>query len=170
MLSHALIVILITLTLFYIKILIEQANTYFGLSNKSQSVLFNEKHHRYAIQLETQEEFDEFVKNSYEEGESGSNGYNLNGWNNMNGIVDDYMQGDANSNSNENKYKRTVDELKAIVPNVPDSEYWCKHSFITMRSEVNYKYLWMFGTEDYTMSATASIDTPLYLKTFEVCA
>lgn len=168
MLFYGLIFTLIILTLFYIKILIDQANTYFGLSNKSQSgsVYFAERHRRYAIQLETQEEFDNIVKNSYEALESGSNEWNMNF--NGNGIMDDYME-QRDSNSNENKYRRTVDELKAIALNVPGNEYWCKHSYITIRSEVNYKYLWMHGREDYTMSATASMDTPLYLKTFEVC-
>jgi hypothetical protein len=65
---------------------------------------------------------------------------------------------------------------------IPSDRYVCTRSWVSIRSEacmtsssmfltnapVGYKFLWLFGDENLWMTASASIDTPLHLKTFEI--
>lgn len=56
-------------------------------------------------------------------------------------------------------------------PNIPSTKYRCPPhppDWITIRSELNYKYMWMHTGEDMLMGATATLDTPLHHKAFEV--
>ena len=85
-------------------------------------------------------------------------------WSGMGGGADDYFDdkrsGDAGVNGNFNK-----------GPNVPSDKYRCPPhppDWISIRSELNYKYLWMHTGEAMLMGATATIDTPLHRKAFEV--
>ena len=59
-------------------------------------------------------------------------------------------------------------EKEDIGPNIPSTKFLCSKTWITLRSEMNYKYLWMRNGENFWMSATATIDTPIHHKTFEV--
>ncbi len=57
------------------------------------------------------------------------------------------------------------------TPIKPSSKFRCPPhppDWITMRSELNYMYLWLHGKENGHMSATANMDTPLHYKAFEV--
>jgi hypothetical protein len=57
----------------------------------------------------------------------------------------------------------------ASAPIVPSSLYRCKeNAYVTMRSELNYKYLWMHANENMWMGASATMDTPIFRKAFEV--
>ena len=56
-------------------------------------------------------------------------------------------------------------------PNIPSSKYRCPPhppDYLAIRSEVNYKYLWMHSNENMYMGATATLDTPIHRKSFEV--
>ena len=125
------------------------------------------------IKLESQQEFDKFIEDfkagqSYwEDGkaESSSQESYGKGWSSYkekSGAADDFFLD-----------LKQEDVVKKLDPIVPSNNFHCtvsdKPVFVTIRSELNYKYLWMHGTEDYTMSATATLDTPLHLKTFQVC-
>jgi len=58
-----------------------------------------------------------------------------------------------------------------LTPIVPSSKYRCPPhppDWITMRSESNYKFLWLHGNDNNYMSATAPLSTPLHHKSFEV--
>jgi hypothetical protein len=50
----------------------------------------------------------------------------------------------------------------------PPDEQTTEKELIAIRSEMNYKYLWMHGTEDKWMGATGTIDTPIHRKSFHV--
>lgn len=59
------------------------------------------------------------------------------------------------------------DEEDDDIPIVPSLKYICQpNTWLTIRSELNYKYLWMHGTEDMWMGASATIDTPIHRKAF----
>lgn len=63
------------------------------------------------------------------------------------------------------------DDIDLSEPIVPSSNFYCRKGgglYVSLRSDLNYKFMWMHGFEDYTMSAAATIDTPLHLKTFEI--
>jgi hypothetical protein len=53
-------------------------------------------------------------------------------------------------------------------PNIPSEKYLCQESWISIRSEANYKYLWLHGNSDQRLSATASQETPLHLRSFKM--
>jgi len=55
-----------------------------------------------------------------------------------------------------------------VTPNVPSDKYRCQSGWLSVRSEMNYKYLWMHTGENMWMGATATMDTPLHRKAFEV--
>lgn len=54
------------------------------------------------------------------------------------------------------------------APNVPSTNFRCKKGWLTIRSELNFKYLWMHAGENQWLGATATVDTPLHRKSFEV--
>ena len=122
------------------------------------------------IKLETQLEFNKFMEDfkagqsNWEDGKGESSEAYSKGWSSYkakNGAADDFFLD-----------LKEEDISKELEPIVPSKDFYCssngKEIFVTIRSELNYKYLWMHGTEDYTMSATATLDTPLHLKTFQV--
>lgn len=58
-------------------------------------------------------------------------------------------------------------EEEAYVPLVPSKDVICGDKiWITMRSEMNYKYLWMHATETMWLGASATMDTPIHRKAF----
>jgi hypothetical protein len=72
----------------------------------------------------------------------------------------------------EKRGKRSDEEAteeeddKSTQPIIPSHNVICSKSWITIRSEMNYKYLWMHGSEDMWMGASATIDTPIHRKSF----
>lgn len=60
-------------------------------------------------------------------------------------------------------------DSRPYEPIVPSLNYICKPgSWITMKSDLNYKYLWMHAAENKFMGATATVDTPLHRKSFKM--
>jgi hypothetical protein len=53
-------------------------------------------------------------------------------------------------------------------PIVPSTRFRCASGWISMRSELNYKYLWMHAGDHIWMGATATIETPLSRKAFQM--
>lgn len=74
----------------------------------------------------------------------------------LDGFQDDKYRPEGNGNNYGEKYE----------PIVPSKDVICKKAWITMRSEMNYKYLWMHATESMWLGASATMDTPLHRKTF----
>jgi hypothetical protein len=52
-------------------------------------------------------------------------------------------------------------------PNVPSSNFHCSESWMVIRSQLNYKFLWMH-TASMWMAAGATIDTPMHHKSFKL--
>lgn len=62
-------------------------------------------------------------------------------------------------------------EEEAYEPIVPSLDVVCGDNvWITMRSEMNYKYLWMHATESMWLGASATMDTPIHRKAFIIHA
>lgn len=59
----------------------------------------------------------------------------------------------------------TNEEIKDLIPS---SNFICKHGWITIRSDMTYKFLWLHADERLWMGASASVDTPLHRKSFEI--
>jgi hypothetical protein len=74
----------------------------------------------------------------------------------LDGFQDDKYRPEGNENRYADKYE----------PLVPSTDVMCKKAWIMMRSEMNYKYLWMHATETMWLGASATMDTPLHRKTF----
>lgn len=53
-------------------------------------------------------------------------------------------------------------------PNIPSDKYLCQESWVSIRAEANYKFLWLHGNSDLVLSATASHETPLHLRSFKM--
>ena len=53
-------------------------------------------------------------------------------------------------------------------PNVPSDQYRCGEGWLSIRAEINYKYLWMHTGENEWMGATATMDTPLHRRSYEM--
>jgi hypothetical protein len=67
------------------------------------------------------------------------------------------------------KNKRTGGSLKREAT-VPSEERICKAGYLQIRSNFNYKYLWISPLEsgDVIVDASATIDTPDHLRSFTV--
>eukprot|EP00607_Mallomonas_marina_P000885 CAMPEP_0182437496 /NCGR_PEP_ID=MMETSP1167-20130531/85083_1 /TAXON_ID=2988 /ORGANISM="Mallomonas Sp, Strain CCMP3275" /LENGTH=424 /DNA_ID=CAMNT_0024630437 /DNA_START=130 /DNA_END=1401 /DNA_ORIENTATION=- len=63
---------------------------------------------------------------------------------------------------------QSAEEQHDSGPNVPSSKYICNDGWVSIRSELNYKYLWLHGNTDLWLSATATLDTPLQRKAFQM--
>ena len=84
---------------------------------------------------------------------------------------------DSASNWSEWEKKNSRDDLLAYGSNqqgssnepiVPSEKFVCDKGWVSVRSEMNYKYLWMHTGDSKWMGATATIDTPLHRKAFEM--
>lgn len=139
----------------------------------------------YVIQRDTQENFDSFLKSlktsSYEN-------YN---WL-KDAKYDDVYDGSVYNSSSKQRRHREDDffldpedfmdqhngasryddddeksSLENSQPIVPSSNYICSpNAWLTIRSELNYKYLWMHGNEEMWMGASATMETPIHRKAF----
>lgn len=129
------------------------------------------------IQRDSKEAFDAFMKEvrDYRDGYS-ANGWYGNGSNTFEdwkgfgagGHHDDFFLDDKyNGNGNGNKDY----EEDPYTPLVPSADVVCGDNiWITMRSEMNYKYLWMHATESLWLGASATMDTPIHRKAFIIHA
>jgi hypothetical protein len=70
-------------------------------------------------------------------------------------------------NNAEEQQKQYDDDTNREVV-TPSSEFLCVTGWLTIRSQVNYKYIWMHGNEQLWMGASATMDTPMHRKTFFV--
>ena len=59
---------------------------------------------------------------------------------------------------------------KRMEPISPSSDFLCQEqgSWLAIRAELNYKYLWLHAGEHGWMGATATMDTPLHRRSFEI--
>ena len=53
-------------------------------------------------------------------------------------------------------------------PVVPSESFRCSEGWLTIRAEINYKYLWMHTGENGWMGATATMDTPLHRRSYQM--
>jgi len=81
------------------------------------------------------------------------------------GHTDDFFLDSYETQKTRSRSRDKVDTNTVIVPSL---KYVCQDGWISMRSEMNYKYLWMHSTEKLWMGATATIDTPLHRKSFKM--
>ena len=100
--------------------------------------------------------YDDFNYSSKSSREFGSNGH-----------ADDFFLDGYDDQVDVKKGSKDRDEEK-YEPITPSTKYKCEDGWISMRSEMNYKYLWMHSTEKLWMGATATIDTPLHRKSFKM--
>mmetsp|Transcript_28150 Transcript_28150/g.38699 ORF Transcript_28150/g.38699 Transcript_28150/m.38699 type:complete len:560 (-) Transcript_28150:12-1691(-) len=80
--------------------------------------------------------------------------------------TDDFFLDGYESQKGKDSRSGDREESNAVV--IPSSKYICQDGWISIRSEMNYKYLWMHSTEKLWMGATATIDTPLHRKSFKM--
>ena len=57
---------------------------------------------------------------------------------------------------------------EVYVPNMPSENFTCFDGWLSVRSEVNFKYLWMHSGENGWMGASATLDTPLHRRSYQV--
>lgn len=137
------------------------------------------KPQNYVIQLDTRENFNSFI-NAYSSHNSYSEGF---GWENSNSssssgstvyyrnwgkaehaddfFIDGYKEGGGGGSG-------AASSAGKSEPIVPSKNYRCRACWLSARSELNYKYLWMHTGESMWMGAAATMDTPLHRKAFEV--
>jgi hypothetical protein len=150
------IIILIILIIVYI-------NLIFGPDANNYNDTYTES---FVIRKETLNEFISFNQDSLSNNEYNSN-YNSSSyiWGGADKRYDDFfIQSYGNlGGGGYQKYEKEED----TGPNIPSTKFICSNTWITMRSDMNYKYLWMRNGENFWMSATATIDTPIHHKAFE---
>ena len=136
---------------FYILLLSCLSCIYIYTLRKSFKVPMPNIDQKFVIQLDTLERWNNLNKPRSSSQDSG----NL--WSSSQ--IDDYH------------YDSTKVEKYDDTPIVPSSKFRCPPhppDWITIRSEVNYKYLWLHSNEKMWMGATATLDTPVHHKAFEV--
>jgi hypothetical protein len=131
------------------------------------------------INPDTQDKFNAFVSQFKDYTGSGGFGGGEGGWQ---GKYDDFNPNDINKewgaaghrddffldikNGQSNGFE---EEQENTDPIVPSDKYTCKEgSWVSIRSEMNYKFLWMHTGESMWMGATATMDTPLHRKAFKL--
>ena len=115
---------------------------------------------RFVIPEDTEATFEKFLNTygvdrdeNYNEGVKGGLG-------GSGGEDDFYFKPAGYTDKHVSEYEHT--------PNVPSDKFLCQESWVTIRAEANYKYLWLHGNSDQKLSATASQETPLHLRAFKM--
>eukprot|EP01041_Mallomonas_annulata_P007902 gene7902-16175_t len=129
----------------------------------------------FVISRNTKSDFEDFMKEFRE-----SQNYSSSSWSgggNSNYTFDDYGgdwgewknssgQDDFFLEPSYDKEERNSEEI--YKPIEPSAKFHCMQGWLSIRSELNYKFLWLHGNIDMWLSATATLDTPLHRKTFEM--
>lgn len=113
---------------------------------------------RFVIPEDTEASFEKFL-NTYRASRDG----NINGGmeEGLDGMTDDfYFKPAGYTEKHINEYEHT--------PNIPSDKYVCQVSWVSIRAESNYKYLWLHGNSEQHLSATASQETPLHQRSFKM--
>jgi hypothetical protein len=128
------------------------------------------KPRNFIIKHETEAQWQEFLQEfrsvqtgrwSYGSGSSSSYNYTVRDEWGSEGRPDDFFLDGyyGKDHKSESEYDKPI---------VPSAKYHCETAWVTIRSEVNYKYLWMHAEEQLWMGATATMDTPLERKAMEM--
>jgi hypothetical protein len=120
------------------------------------------------IERDSLERFQEFMKevNEYKSG--------YNSWSNFYGDPknytgkSEYETGKLDDFFLDDKYSEQASAEWKYEPLIPSTNVLCDNIWVTMRSEMNYKYLWMHATESQWLGASATMDTPIHRKTFRL--
>jgi len=150
-------ILLIALILVYVNLLFGGAKSSLP-SPTSKFIIDKDTNERWMIKLEGNSQSNKFKS---DKGSESSPGF------------DDYYTYDEKEGRGSSAGEKEADVLAEETKNpiVPSSKYRCPPhppDWITIRSELNFKYLWLHGKSNEHMSATATIDTPLHFKAFEV--
>ena len=128
-----------------------------------------EKARSFVIQPDTREAFEKFMHDVKDESSSSSWESFFYGYGNYTGNYSDWgKDGHGDDFFMESYSSLDKEEKRETKPNVPSTKYRCGEGWVSIRSEMNYKYLWMHADEKMWMGASATIDTPIHRKTFEV--
>ena len=119
--------------------------------------------------------YENFKKNQYPnyepwERETGNNSYGsfTNEFNKKNHNDDFFMDGYKDDTSSS-KFRDAIPGTKGEPsPIVPSTNYRCQEGWLSIKADINYKYLWMHAGENGWMGATATLDTPLHRRAFQV--
>lgn len=136
----------------------------------------------FVLQPDTKESFERFMNESLSEYSYSSYSYKS--------MVDDYNYTSTKSyrdwGTGEGKHddfyydKKSGEQSSYIddwqnekrgsknVTITPSTEFYCQSGWLTIRSDLNYKYLWLHADENMWMGATATMETPLHRKAFYV--
>lgn len=60
------------------------------------------------------------------------------------------------------------EDVESSLPNIPSSNFHCGEGWLSIRAEINFKYLWMHASEKGWMGATATLDTPIHRRSFQM--
>lgn len=139
-----------------------------------------EKTRNFVIGSDTKEKFQAFVKqaaeyssSSWEMGGSGGMGMwddilNSNKEWGVEGHPDDFFLETGGQGGGGGGFQQ-FEEPENNEPIVPSEKFTCQEGYwVSMRSEMNYKFLWMHTGEAMWMGATATMDTPLHRKAFKL--
>eukprot|EP00596_Hydrurales_sp_CCMP1899_P002156 CAMPEP_0119035306 /NCGR_PEP_ID=MMETSP1177-20130426/2235_1 /TAXON_ID=2985 /ORGANISM="Ochromonas sp, Strain CCMP1899" /LENGTH=478 /DNA_ID=CAMNT_0006993353 /DNA_START=161 /DNA_END=1594 /DNA_ORIENTATION=+ len=121
--------------------------------------------------------YEDYKKNQYSYYEPGSSSsgkdsnYSYSGSNykefGKSGEADDFFMDTNRNDYTSGGREKHIDEKKN-EPNVPSDKFRCQVGWLTIRAELNYKYLWMHTGENGWMGASATLDTPLHRRAYEV--
>ena len=84
------------------------------------------------------------------------------------GGADDFFWDAYKDDTFSDREKKNSSFTVEVGPNVPSISYTCVKGWLSIRAEINYKYLWMHAGENGWMGATATMDTPLHRKSYEM--
>jgi hypothetical protein len=126
------------------------------------------KPRNFVIKEDLQSTFDLFLKEFRDSNSWGSSNYGGN--KNFGNAWEDFEnKGNKQDDFFESRYGISEENNKLdLGPNVPSDKFRCEKGWMSIRSEMNYKYLWMHSGDNAWMGATATIDTPLHRKVFEI--
>ena len=133
----------------------------------------------FVITIDTQESFDKFINESTSS--SGSSYFNddyrfseeakesnrsYKDWSSESSKHDDWFYTKDNENYLDDWNGES--EGSANITVVPSTHFLCQTGWLTIRSDLNYKYLWLHADENLYLGATATMDTPLHRKVYYV--
>jgi hypothetical protein len=131
----------------------------------------------FVIQKDTEESFQAFLK-EFHDAQNPWGGYYGSGYNYTDTFNYSSWGEWGGTNKGDDFFMNGYDDFKGSArggkssykdePNVPSDKYRCQEGWLVIRAEMNYKYLWMHAAENGWMGATATMDTPLHRRAFQV--